>query len=149
MSNTINASSCAYTFTDGKIIKSLFNKNNVATVKNKSMFYFSDVSDVFWTSFYYFVIHKCMSTTVCVNGTVEFTFFLVMRLNVITIVTNCILAAFIIKTWKLAEETRFKRRWNKDCWIQWKIFFLLDFKLVDFPPLCLIASLCFKYSSMI
>ena len=29
-----------------------------------------------------------MSTTICVNGTVQFTFFLVMRLN-ITIVTSC------------------------------------------------------------
>ena len=40
-----------------------------------------------WT-FYYSVMSKCMSTTVCVNGTVQFTFFFVMSLN-ITIVTSC------------------------------------------------------------
>ena len=40
-----------------------------------------------WT-FYCFVMCKCMSSTVCVDGTVEFTFFLVIRLN-ITIVTSC------------------------------------------------------------
>ena len=37
--------------------------------------------------FYDFVIHKCMSTTVCDNATVQFTFFLVMRSN-ITIAMN-------------------------------------------------------------
>ena len=31
---------------------------------------------------------KCMSTTVRVNGTAQFTFFLIMRLN-IAIVTSC------------------------------------------------------------
>ena len=46
-----------------------------------------DVVLIEWT-FYYFVLCKCMSTTVRVNGTVQFTFFLVMRLN-ITVVTNC------------------------------------------------------------
>ena len=40
-----------------------------------------------WT-FYYFVMCKCMSTTVYVNGTVQFTFLLVMRLNTV-IVTSC------------------------------------------------------------
>ena len=38
--------------------------------------------------FYYLVMCKCMSTTVRVNGTVQFTFFLVMKLN-IAIVTSC------------------------------------------------------------
>ena len=32
--------------------------------------------------FYNFVIHKCMSTTVCNNATIQFTFFLVMRSSV-------------------------------------------------------------------
>ena len=32
--------------------------------------------------FYYFVMFKCMSTTVRVNGTVRFTFFLIMRLKI-------------------------------------------------------------------
>ena len=40
-----------------------------------------------WT-FYYFVKCKRMDTTVRVNGTVQFTFFLVMRLD-ITVVTSC------------------------------------------------------------
>ena len=40
-----------------------------------------------WT-FYYIVICKCLSTIVRVTGTVQFTFFLVMRLN-ITIITVC------------------------------------------------------------
>ena len=31
---------------------------------------------------------KCMNTTVPVNGTVQFTFFFIMKLN-ITIVTSC------------------------------------------------------------
>ena len=31
---------------------------------------------------------KCMSTAVRVNGTVQFTFFFIMRLN-ITIITSC------------------------------------------------------------
>ena len=38
--------------------------------------------------FYYFVMFKCMSTTVRVDGTVQFILFFVMRLN-ITIVTSC------------------------------------------------------------
>ena len=38
--------------------------------------------------FYYLVMRKCMSSTVRVNGTVQVTFFLTMRLN-ITIVTSC------------------------------------------------------------
>ena len=38
--------------------------------------------------FYYLVICKCLSTTIRVYGTVQFTFFLVMKLN-ITIVTSC------------------------------------------------------------
>ena len=38
-----------------------------------------------WT-FYYFVICKCMSTIVRVNGTVQFTFFLVMRLNITIVI---------------------------------------------------------------
>ena len=40
-----------------------------------------------WT-FYYFVMRKCISIAVCVNGTLKFTFYLVMRLN-ITIVLSC------------------------------------------------------------
>ena len=40
-----------------------------------------------WT-FYYFVIRKCLNPNVRVNGTVQFTFFLVIRLN-ITIATTC------------------------------------------------------------
>ena len=40
-----------------------------------------------WT-FYYFVMCQCMSITIRVNGTVQFTFFLVMKLN-ITIATSC------------------------------------------------------------
>ena len=47
-----------------------------------------------WTS-YYFVMCKCISTTVCVKSTVQFTFFLVMRLN-ITIVTSCDLLIVIL-----------------------------------------------------
>ena len=47
--------------------------------------------------FYYLAICKCMSTTVCVNGTVQFTFFLVIRLH-ITIVTNCNSLVVIIVT---------------------------------------------------
>ena len=40
-----------------------------------------------WT-FYYFVMCNCMSLTDCVNDNVQFTFFLVMRLN-ITIAKSC------------------------------------------------------------
>ena len=40
-----------------------------------------------WT-FHYFVMYNCMSTTVCVSGTVQFTFFLVTKLS-ITISTSC------------------------------------------------------------
>ena len=39
-------------------------------------------------TFYYFGMRKCLSTTVRVTSTVQFTFFLIMRLN-ITIVTSC------------------------------------------------------------
>ena len=38
--------------------------------------------------FYYFVMCKCMRTTVCINGTVQHISFLVMRLS-ITITTSC------------------------------------------------------------
>ena len=38
--------------------------------------------------FYYSVMCKCMSTTVCGNGTVQFTFFFIMKLN-ISITTSC------------------------------------------------------------
>ena len=38
--------------------------------------------------FYYLVMRKCISTTVRVNGTVQFTSFLAIRLN-ISIVTSC------------------------------------------------------------
>ena len=75
--------------------------------------------------FYYLVMCKCMSTTVRVNGTVQFTFFLIMRLNV-TIVSSCALLTVILlpntcvtKAWKWTEETILKRRWNK-IWI-WQI----------------------------
>ena len=47
--------------------------------------------------FYYLVMCKYMSTTVRVNGTVQSTFFLVMRLN-ITIVTSCNLLIVILVT---------------------------------------------------
>ena len=40
-----------------------------------------------WT-LYYFVIYKCMNITVRYNSTVQFTFFLVMRLN-INIISKC------------------------------------------------------------
>ena len=40
-----------------------------------------------WT-LYYFVIYKCMNITVRYNSTVQFTFFLVMRLN-INIMSKC------------------------------------------------------------
>ena len=39
-------------------------------------------------AFYYLVMCKCMSTTVCGNGTVEFTFFFIRGLN-FTIITCC------------------------------------------------------------
>ena len=60
--------------------------------------------------FYYLVMCKCMSTTVRVNGTVQFTFFLVMRLN-ITIVTSCdslivILVTLIFSSLKLENELK-------------------------------------------
>ena len=45
--------------------------------------------------YYYFVMCKCMSTTVHVNGTIQFTFFLIMVLN-ITIITIMILNITII-----------------------------------------------------
>ena len=38
LNSTINASSDAHTLTDDKIIKSPFNKNNAATIKNKKNF---------------------------------------------------------------------------------------------------------------
>ena len=47
--------------------------------------------------FHYLVMCKCMSTTVGVNGTVHFNYFLVMRLN-ITIVTSCDLLTVILLT---------------------------------------------------
>ena len=47
-----------------------------------------------WT-FHYCVICKCVNTTVRDNGTVQFTFFLLMRLN-ITIVRSCDLLVVII-----------------------------------------------------
>ena len=34
--------------------------------------------------FYFVMCKKYMSTTVCANGTVQFTFFLIMRLNIVT-----------------------------------------------------------------
>ena len=37
---------------------------------------------------YYLVMCKCMNTTVRGNGTVQFTLFFIMRLNV-TIITSC------------------------------------------------------------
>ena len=60
--------------------------------------------------FYYLVMCKCMSTTVRVNGTVQFTFFLVMRLN-ITIFTSCdslivILVTLIFSSLKLENELK-------------------------------------------
>ena len=53
------------------------------------LFVFNSCYNIFieWT-FYYFLISKCLSTTVRVSGSVQFTFFLVMRLN-ITTVTSC------------------------------------------------------------
>ena len=50
-----------------------------------------------WT-FHHLVMCKRMSTTVCVNGTVKFIFFLVMRLN-ITIVKSCDSLIVILATY--------------------------------------------------
>ena len=36
---------------------------------------------------------KFMSTTVCVNGTVQFTFFLIMRLNITIVTCNLIFSS--------------------------------------------------------
>ena len=70
--------------------------------------------------FYSFLMCRCESNTLCVIGTVQFTFFLVMRLN-ITIITSWDLVIvilvpytfFIIKAWKWIEETHPKHHWNK------------------------------------
>ena len=40
-----------------------------------------------WT-FYYFVMCKCISTTVCVKSIVQFTFFFVMRFDCIILLYN-------------------------------------------------------------
>ena len=47
--------------------------------------------------FYYLIMCKCISTTVRGNGTVQFTFFFIMRLNV-TIITSCDLLIVILLT---------------------------------------------------
>ena len=77
-----------------------------------------------WT-FTYFVMCKCMRSFFHVNGTVQFTFFLIMRLNT-TIVTSCdslivifLPEFFIIKASKWIGETRSKRR-LKTTWKYWK-----------------------------
>ena len=60
-----------------------------------------------------FVMCKCMSTTIRVNGTVQCTFCLVMRLNS-TIITCCDSLIVILVHW--TDETRPKRRWD-NIWI--------------------------------
>ena len=57
---------------------------------------------------------KCKSTTARLNGTVQLTFFLVMRLN-ISIAATCdsLIVILIIKAWKWTEETRPKRDGSK------------------------------------
>ena len=63
-----------------------------------------------WT-FYDFVICKSKSTTLCVNGAVQFTFFLVMRLKLpLSRVVSCLLQYlkinfFIVKAQKSTEKT--------------------------------------------
>ena len=74
-------------------------------------------------NFRYFFMYKCISTIACVNDTVQFTFFLVMRLNsaivmscdllVVILVPFLTLHFFIIKTWKWTEKTCPKRRHQK------------------------------------
>ena len=61
--------------------------------------------------FYYLVIFKFMSSTVRVNGTVQFSFFLIMKFSITIFMLIAILAtySFIIKAWKWTEETRPKR----------------------------------------
>ena len=67
---------------------------------------------------------KRMNTTICFNGTVQFTFFLVIRLN-ITIVSSYDSFIVVFVT-SFFEETRPKRRWNKICICQiiWDFFTL-------------------------
>ena len=50
----------------------------------ESVFNSCYISLIEWT-LCYFVIYRCMKTTVCYNNTVQFTFFLVMRLNITTV----------------------------------------------------------------
>ena len=47
---------------------------------------------------------KCMSTTVCVNGNVQFTFHLVMRLNITTVMSfNSLIGLTCILSFSLLE----------------------------------------------
>ena len=48
-------------------------------------------------TFYYFAMCKCIRISVRVNGAVQFTFFLVRRLNII-IVTSCDSLIVILET---------------------------------------------------
>ena len=48
--------------------------------------------------FYYLIMCKCLSTTVCGNGTIQFTFFFIIRLNV-TIITSYDLLIVILLTY--------------------------------------------------
>ena len=84
-------------------------------------------------AFYYFVICKCMSTTVCVNDSVQSAFFLVMSwtlplsLVVIHLLYYLYLNFFIIEAWNWTEDTCLKRRWN-EIWICKIIFDFLIIK---------------------
>ena len=60
------------------------NKKKIAT--NLTDPYFISATFLMWVNEYF--LCKCLSTTVYINGTVQFTFFLVMRLN-ITTATSC------------------------------------------------------------
>ena len=78
---------------------------------------------------------KCMSTTVRVNCTVEFTFFLIMRLN-ITVVTICdlLIAIFVPyffhhEAFKCTKETCPKRHGNKTWTCQISCDFLTFYKM--------------------
>ena len=46
--------------------------------------------------FYYFVICQCMRTTACDNGTVQFTFLLVMRLSITIIMIRDSLVVILV-----------------------------------------------------
>ena len=56
---------------------------------------------------------KCMSTNLRDNGTVQFTFFFIVRLN-ITIITSCDLLIVILVTCNIFHHESWIEKWTEE-----------------------------------